>query len=594
MTDLVYGSICSGIEAATVAWHSLGWRPAFFAEIDGFPQAVLRHHYGSNTIAGSHKRKSQARRKGGVPNLGDFTGIRPRHLRRVGIEPIELLVGGTPCQSFSVAGKRLGMDDPRGNLALEYLALARRLKPRWLVFENVRGLLSSGRGRDFGAFLGTLGECGYGWAYRVFDSQFIRVDTHPRAVPQRRRRVFVVGYLGDWRPATAVLFEPESLHGDSPPRREAGQGAAPTIASRPSSGGGLGTDFDLDADLVAETLRGDPRPGSNSLGQTISANGVDGGAVSHTLKASASPKHDPSHETYVSASVSPTLRSGGNATGGDRPPGTDVDTCDSLVAVAAPLAFDCKAGGKTSFSVGAVPGALRGEGSGGGHIAITIPFDTTQITSKANGSSPKAGDPCHPLAAGAHPPAIAFSSKDHGGDAQEDVAPTLRAMGHDGSHANAGGQVAVAIQERAVSENLSNGPGGKGHQEGVAYTLEARNKVQAVAGGPPPATALNLRGREGGSQFEPDDVASVRAGSGGSSRSYVHQRAVRRLIPRECERLQAFEDDYTRVPWRKRSAARCPDGPRYKALGNSKSTNVIRWIGQRIDLFERTVLGRSA
>ena len=128
---MIYGSVCSGIEAATVAWHELGWDPAFYSEIDRFPRAVLTHHYPD------------------VPLRGDFTEI-----GQGDYEPIELLVGGTPCQSFSVAGKRLGLDDPRGNLALEYLALAGRLRPQWLVWENVPGLLSSDGGRDFGIFLG--------------------------------------------------------------------------------------------------------------------------------------------------------------------------------------------------------------------------------------------------------------------------------------------------------------------------------------------------------------------------------------------------------------------------------------------------------
>src|SRR6185437_3388128 len=125
-------------------------------------------------------------------------------------------------QSFSVAGLRGGLADERGNLALEYLRLADRLRPRWLVWENVPGVLSSNGGRDFGSILGGMVELGYGFAYRVLDAQYVRVDGFDRAVPQRRRRVFVVGYLGDWRRAAAVLFERESLCWDSPPRRQAG------------------------------------------------------------------------------------------------------------------------------------------------------------------------------------------------------------------------------------------------------------------------------------------------------------------------------------------------------------------------------------
>ena len=219
-----YGSVCSGIEAASVAWEPLGWTPAFVSEIEPFPRRVLAHRWP------------------GVHDLGDFTKIGSEH------GPIDLLVGGTPCQSFSVAGLRQGLADPRGNLMLEFGALARRVRARWLVWENVPGVLSSNGGRDFGSFLGMLGELGYGFAYRVLDAQFF-------GVAQRRRRVFVVGHAGGlWQRAAAVLFEPESLRGDPAPRREAGEGSAPALAARTRGGGGLGTDFDLDGGLIARSL----------------------------------------------------------------------------------------------------------------------------------------------------------------------------------------------------------------------------------------------------------------------------------------------------------------------------------------------------
>jgi DNA (cytosine-5)-methyltransferase 1 len=158
------------------------------------------------------------------------------------------------------------------------------------------------------------------------------------------------------------------------------------------------------------------------------------------------------------------------------------------------------------------------------------------------------------------------------------IAPTLRAGGHMASHANAGVMpaVAYAIQERAVSENPDAGPDGTGVAEGIGYTLEARSQVQAVA--------FDLRGREGGAQFEgPHHTANLRAASGGSSRSYVAQRwAVRRLTPTECERLQGFPDGWTQIAWRGKAVAACPDGPRYKALGNSMAVPVMAWIGARL------------
>jgi len=215
-----YLSVCSGIEAATVAWHELGWEPVAFSEIEAFPSAVLKHHYPT------------------VPNWGDMTKF-----EEWPDADVDLLVGGTPCQSFSVAGLRKGLDDPRGNLMLTYGAIARRYRPRWLVWENVPGVLSSGAGRDFGSFLGLLVELGYGWAYRVLDAQYF-------GVAQRRRRVFVVGCLGDWRSAAAVLFERHSLQGHPAPSREAREKVATTIAAHTRGGGGLGTDFDCDGGLI--------------------------------------------------------------------------------------------------------------------------------------------------------------------------------------------------------------------------------------------------------------------------------------------------------------------------------------------------------
>jgi DNA (cytosine-5)-methyltransferase 1 len=201
-----YLSVCSGIEAASVAWHGLGWVPVAFSEIDPFASAVL------------------AARFPHVPNLGNMEAYREWPEQS---DAIDILVGGTPCQSFSVAGLRKGLEDPRGNLALVYLGILEKYRPRWCVWENVPGVLSSNEGRDFGAFLGGLAQLGYGFSYRVLDAQFIRVESHPRAVPQRRRRVFVVGCAGgDWRSAAAVLLEPEGVRGNCPARRTSREGAA--------------------------------------------------------------------------------------------------------------------------------------------------------------------------------------------------------------------------------------------------------------------------------------------------------------------------------------------------------------------------------
>lgn len=244
---MIYGSVCSGIEAATHAWHPLGWKASFFSEIEEFPRKVLEHHY-------PH-----------VPLHGDFTTIKEGDY-----EPIKLLVGGTPCQSFSVAGLRAGLDDPRGNLMLEFGALAKRLHPKWLVWENVPGVLSSNGGKDFATFLGMLGELGYGFAYRVLDAQYF-------GVPQRRRRVFVIGCLGDFGSAAAVLFERNSLQGDTTQSKGERQEVTGTLTR------GFG-DCGLDLDQIA--------------GGAYEIRTVGSGKISKTLMAGGN-KQDPEVESYA-------------------------------------------------------------------------------------------------------------------------------------------------------------------------------------------------------------------------------------------------------------------------------------------------------
>ena len=331
-----YLSVCSGIEAASQAWAPLGWTPVAFSEIEPFPCAALTHHYPD------------------TPNWGDMNNF-----KEWPDADVDVLCGGTPCQSFSNAGLRKGLDDPRGNLMLTFAAIAAKYRPRFLVWENVPGVLSSGGGRDFASFLGLLtGRSieppkggwqsagivpgiadAYGLAWRTLDAQFVRVDSHPRAVPQRRNRVFVVGHLGDWRRAAAVLLERESLRGDPAPRREAGARVAACLtrgAESSGKGGYAGRRQEDDVNIVAGAAFG------------ISPDCFDRDGE------------------------------GANGTAGERSdPG---DPCYTL---------------QRNHS----------------HAVCTIPFDTTQITSAANRSNPKAGDPCHPLAAHAHAPAIAFDAR---------------------------------------------------------------------------------------------------------------------------------------------------------------------------------------
>ena len=204
-----FGSVCSGIEAASHAWESLGWTPAWFSEIAPFPSKFL------------------ATRFPGVPNHGSLIGLADR---LVGADRnIDLLVGGTPCQSYSVAGKRGGRADPRGNLTWNFARLAEALRPRWVLWENVPGVLSSERGAAFGSLIGDLAQLGYGLAWRVLDAQFF-------GVAQRRERVFLVGHLGAAAAAGAVLFEPEGVRRNPPTRGEAREDVAGTLGS--GTGGG--------------------------------------------------------------------------------------------------------------------------------------------------------------------------------------------------------------------------------------------------------------------------------------------------------------------------------------------------------------------
>ena len=262
-----YLSVCSGIEAASAAWHALEWEPVGFSEIEPFPIAVLAHRFPT------------------IPNFGDITKYKEWP---IAAESFQLLVGGTPCQSFSVAGLRKGLDDPRGNLMLVFGAIADHYKPTWIVWENVPGVLSSNGGRDFGSFIGMLGELGYGVAYRVLDAQYF-------GVAQRRRRVFVVGYLGDWRRAAAVLFEFESLSGHPAPSRETGKDIAVGVAQgTPVSDyevagtldkgipeRGIGHNGNYDSQVVSVYYESHPADsritGPHDVGNTVSARYGTGG-----------------------------------------------------------------------------------------------------------------------------------------------------------------------------------------------------------------------------------------------------------------------------------------------------------------------------
>ena len=501
-----YVSVCSGIEAATVAWHPLGCTPVAFSEIEPFPSALLAHHYPQ------------------VPNYGDMTKF-----QEWPIEPgtVDLLVGGTPCQSFSVAGLRKGISDPRGGLMLTYLEIARRFRPRWVVWENVPGVLSSGGGRDFGSFLGALGELGYGWAYRVLDAQWVRTHRHPRAVPQRRRRVFVVGCLRDWDRAAQVLFERESVQRDSAKGRATRKGT--TADAQAGVGAGCVTSHD-----VAPCLETTCHDYSRADGFTMVAGTLGNrGLRSHTEL--------DGHGAYVPVAFG---IYGGNKRQ-DRPEGgfyvREEDTARTLDA-AQGLNPTCSQGGTC--------------------ITQPVPYDLFQITAPVNRQNRKPGDPCHTLARDNAAHAAVVGTDCYNGAITGDVAATI---GTPGSSVNASGPTVMAfhpLQDPVSSTDGSTHCMGTGGSQGHA----------SIAVACPTLTAHNDPSRSPQSSEVTQQVAAVHAAS----------MTVRRLTPRECERLQAFPDDYTLIPWRGKGADQCPDGPRYKALGNSMAVNCMAWIGERI------------
>jgi len=623
-----YGSVCSGIEAATAAWHHMGWEAAFFSEIEKFPCAVLQHRYPD------------------VPLHGDFTTIKENEYGK-----IDLLVGGTPCQSFSVAGLRGGLDDDRGNLALEFCRLAQREQPRWIVWENVPGVLSSSGGRDFGSILGALEDLGYGLAYRVLDAQYF-------GVAQRRRRVFVVGYLGDWRPAAAVLFERHSMSGHPAPSRQKRQEATDTAATGVGGSGGIGRARpDLDtfecggigsyssSDNSSPLLRtgADLGPGCEALiastfnddgtartltarydsspcvdrGPDIVAVNINGGEprlsdVTGTIDCWSTSGRGSSQQLAVlqdAPDVVGTLRAKRPGEGGIQ------GDFDHIVPVISPAlntqsgshhAPDTKAYVATypinSMNAFRSPDAAASTGLGVGHDGEAMytltkgdhhaVAATTQVIGFDAYNNDVTGDVTKTIDTGAdyHHVPIAFTAKDYGADATEDLSPTLRAGGFTNSHQNGGVMPAVAYEPAIgwseeltasvdVAGTIQRGGSGGRHDgvmvpaQGVAY-LEKQKPLDPYLGGEV-TIAID---------------ASYSKGCGGTSAAerpvVASNSTVRRLTPVECERLQGFPDNFTAIPWRKKGAEDCPDGPRYKALGNSMAVPVMRWIGERINTID--------
>jgi DNA (cytosine-5)-methyltransferase 1 len=527
-----YLSVCSGVEAATVAWHPLGWEAVGYSEIEKFPSEVLAHHY-PNT-----------------PNFGDMTKYKEWNTNGT----VELLVGGTPCQSFSVAGLRKGLEDPRGNLALVYCGILDKFRPKWFVWENVPGVLSSNGGRDFGSFLGAVAELGYGFAYRVLDAQYF-------GVPQRRRRVFVVGCLGDWLSPAKVLFERESLCRDTPPSRQAREEAP---AFSPSSFGnyseGVGT------------LRrdgGDLGGGSETLVTTnrLVAFGeyADDGTAS-TLKARDYKDHTDLivYETHPADSrvkemgeVCQTVTSRWGTGGGNVP-------------LVQSIGFtQCDAGRDAGNEVSPT---LR-SGGDGGYPNHSVAYGFEPGIAKREGSPNRFSEEMSPTLRaqmGDNQAAVAYSIRE---DAQAnnfsatplEVTPALQALRPSVQSHHAQTFVAHAFKVRGGCEG-----GGKGYlgSDEKAFTLSVTQDQQI---------AFNVNARPDEMKFE-DEISGTLTRS--QSAGVMQNMAVRRLTPTECERLQGFPDNYTNIPWRGKEES--PDAPRYKAMGNSMAVPVMAWIGKRI------------
>lgn len=434
-----YVSLFSGIEAASVAWEPLGWEPMAFSEIDPFPCSVLADRYPD------------------VPNLGDITWIDWRKFASKHGKP-DLVVGGSPCQSFSVAGSRTGLEGASG-LMWEYVRAVRDLMPEWIVWENVPGALSSSSGEDFRCLLRALDEIGFGLAWRVLDAQFF-------GLAQRRERLFLVGRLGDVEGPCEVLFEPESLLWDTPSSRE----------KRKELAGGTGKSPGLCYQIAGNIINRKPENGGHQLG--VRDQDCDG---AFTLTA------------------------------------TDV------------------------------------------HSVAVLPFDTTQVTSPQNGSHPKWGDPCHPLCANGHVPTICMGDAGANASMDEDLCGTLKA-------------------------NNDRNPPIVSQYGDISGTLTARQDSSQCVDRGQTVVAVDCRNHTVNGEVS----GTLQAKSnGGQSLNYINPvmcgSVVRRLTPRECERLQGFPDDWTLVPYKGKAREDCPDSPRYKALGNSMAVPVMRWIGKRLE-----------
>lgn len=585
-----YGSICSRVEAASLAWRHLGWTPAFFSKVEPFPAAVLMQRLGAmkplrplDPDAASDEKDRKQRLSwqsliaempdgGTIPNLGDFTLIKKEDYDG----QIDLLVGGTPCQDLSIAGKRLGFGGKRSVLALDFVRLCFETGTRWVLWENVPAALSSRRGEDFGRFVSLLcgwnvpvpesgwRKCGivtpapggFGVAWRVLDSQFTRVEQFPRAIPQRRKRLFLVGYTGQWKYPAKVLFDGEMCGGDTPPRRTKRQNA-----SAGSEGGSASTDWwdgSQKAGTLTRTSDQQFMPDKGRLQCVIEQAGTDFLCYEN---------HAPdSRIKSVEVSQSIVARMG---TGGNNLPLLQEVPRDPETAI----------------------GFIKNDAGGDlqGFWDEVFPTMRTEVT-----------------------PAVAREECFHVSFCDANGRRKDRPNGglyvteaKAGKTVTAGGPGAetvivepIALDGDKMKPGERSGGSGMGFSEdGVMYTQTVKD-VHAVAYDE--CVPLDLRNAtRDPEKHDAQNRQGVGIGEDGAPMNTVTaasvpgvgwQATVRKLLPIECERLMGFPDNWTRISWKGKPEEECPDAPRYKACGNSMCVNVMAWIGERIEAVNQKLL----
>lgn len=543
-----YVSIFSGIEAATVAWHPLGWEPLAFSEIDPFPSTVLQHHYPD------------------IPNLGDITKIDWRPY----VGAADIVVGGSPCQSFSVAGKREGLAGASG-LMFEYIRAVRELRPRWFVWENVPGAFTSERGEAYRQLLSEMDALGYGLAWRVLDAQFF-------GVAQRRERVFLVGSLGTMRCAE-VLFERESLSWDHQSSRQKRQAlteeAQERVGEADHDSGCLNPGETQSRRVyptsgVYPTLSTREKSGQNQ--ESVFTQFGDDVAGTLTSRYDSSPCVDRGANVVVDERdkvfLCQTAQTGSNGKLVKQDDVTNTLDRTNSTAVAA-LDFN-PTDARLRYAQDDVSQTLTARaGTGGNQVPLV------QVAPIA--FNPSAG----------------ITEKGGGFALSEDVTPTLK-TDHNPAVAFASNQ-RDEVRELEVSGALAAQPGIKQQTyicraDGQANAMTSVNLAPTLtshAKKDPPLIypAEDSIGEDALIQRDMSATLSTHNTqtliTGGREKRSL---TVRRLTPRECERLQGFPDDYTDIPYRNKEHA--PDGPRYKALGNSMAVPVMRWIGERIRTVE--------